>query len=346
MPSVPAASFVYVGNAESNTISVLRLDRQGGDLTAIETTPIPGVAKPGPTSPMAVSPDKRMLFVGIRSEPHIAASFAIDATSGRLAHLGNGKLADAMAYIVTDRSGRFLLSASYGGHKVTVNPIGPDGVVGPVQQIVPTAPNAHCIIPDAANRFVLATSLGGDIVNQFCFDATTGILSPNTPAGATVKDKAGPRHLAFHPSGRFAYLIGELDGAIYAFDYDSAGGRLSETQVLSALPPGFTGKPWAADLHVTPDGRYLYCSERTSSTLAAFKIDPASGRLSMVGTYPTEKQPRGFAIDPSGRYLLAVGQLSNSMTSYAIDGAGGTLTRLKDYPMGQNPNWIEIIDLP
>jgi 6-phosphogluconolactonase len=249
-----------------------------------------------------------------------------------------------MAYIVTDRSGRFLLSASYGGHKIAVNPIGPDGVVGPVQQVVPTALNAHCILPDAANRFVLATSLGGDIINQFRFDSASGALAPHAPASVAVADKVGPRHLVFHPSGRFAYLIGELDGAIHAFDYDAAAGRLSETQAISALPPGFAGTPWAADLHITPDGRHLYASERTSSTLAAFKIDPASGRLNMVGTYPTEKQPRGFAIDPSGCYLLAVGQLSHSMTSYAIDSAGGTLTRLAEYPMGRNPNWIEIVD--
>jgi 6-phosphogluconolactonase len=346
MPSVPAASFVYVGNAESNSISALRLDRHSGAVTAIETVPIPGVATPGPTSPMTVRPDKRVLFVGIRSEPHLVASFAIDAASGRLAHLGNGPLADAMAYIATDRSGRFLLSASYGGHKIAVNPIGPDGVVGAVQQIVPMAPNAHCILPDPANRFVLATSLGGDVVNQFRFDPASGALTPNAPASVKVTDKAGPRHLVFHPSGKFAYLIGELDGAIHVFDYDAGRGRLDETQAASALPPGFAGKPWAADLHVTPDGRHLYGSERTSSTLAAFKIDPASGRLSMVGTYRTEKQPRGFAIDPSGRYLLAVGQLSDSMTSYAIDGADGRLTRLAEYPMGRNPNWIEIVDLP
>jgi 6-phosphogluconolactonase len=346
MSSARTASFVYVGNAESSTISVLRLDRQSGALTAIETTPIPGAAKPGTSTPMAVSPDRRILFVGIRSEPYAVASFAIDAASGRLAHLGNGPLADSMAYIATDRSGRYLLSASYGGHKVAVNPIGSDGVVGTVRQVVPTAPNAHCILPDAANGYVLATSLGGDVVHQFCFDAASGTLTPNTPASVKVKDKAGPRHLVFHPSGRFAYLIGELDGAIYVFDYDAARGRLSETQAVSALPPGFAGEPSAADLHVTPDGRYLYGSERTSSTLAAFAIDPASGKLRAVGSYETEKQPRGFRIDPAGRYLLAVGQLSHRLTSYAIDPAGGTLTQLKQYPMGRNPNWIEIVDAP
>jgi 6-phosphogluconolactonase len=279
MPTAQPASLVYVGNAESNTVSVLRLDRRSGDLSPLETVAMSGVTAPGPTSPMAVSPDKRRLFVAIRSEPYLVASFAIDPASGRLAHLGNAPLADAMAYIVTDRSGRYLLSASYGGNKVTVNPIGHDGIVGPVQQIVPTAPNAHCVLPDPANRFVLATSLGGDLVNQFRFDAASGRLEPNTPATVPVKAKSGPRHLCFHPSSRFAYLIGELDGAIYVFDYDPEHGRLSEVQATSALPSGFAGKPWAADLNVTPDGRFLYGSERTSSTLAAFRIDPASGAL-------------------------------------------------------------------
>lgn len=346
MSSAQAASVVYVGNAESNTISVLRLDRRDGALTTIEIIPIPGVVKPGSTSPLAVSPDNRLLFIGIRSEPYVAASFAIDAANGKLRHLGNGPLADGMAYIVTDRSGRHLLSASYGGSKVAVNPIGADGIVGPVRQVIPTAPNAHCILPDTANRFVLSTSLGGDLVNQFRFDAASGTLTPNAPANVAVKDKAGPRHLAFHPSGRYVYLICELDGAIYAFDYDGARGQLSETQRSSALPPAFTGKPWAADLHVTPDGKFLYGSERTSSTLAAFRIDPANGKLGAIGSYATEKQPRGFRIDPSGRYLLAVGQLSNHLTSYAIDQSSGALTMLGRHSVGENPNWVEIIDLP
>ena len=345
MSSERAANVVYVGNAESCDISVLLLDRRSGELTAIETAAIPGAA-PGLSTPMAVSPDRRVLFVGVRSEPYAVASFAIDATSGRLVHLGNGPLADSMAYLVTDRSGRYLLSASYGGHKVAVNPIGSDGIVGKVQQVVPTAPNAHCILPDPANRYVLAACLGGDVVKQFCFDAMSGTLAPNAPAGVTVNDGAGPRHLVFHPCGKFVYVVGELDGAIGVFDYDAARGLLGKTQVLSALPPGFAGKPSAADLHVTPDGRFLYGSERTSSTLAAFAIDPASGRLRAIGSYRTEKQPRGFRIDPAGRYLLAAGQLSHRLTSYAIDPAGGTLTQLKQYPMGRNPNWIEIVDLP
>jgi 6-phosphogluconolactonase len=113
----------------------------------------------------------------------------------------------------------------------------------------------------------------------------------------------------------------------------------------SALPPGFAGKPWAADIHVSPDGRFLYASERTSSTLSGFAIDTASGRLTPIGHWPTETQPRGFAIDPGGRYLLSVGQLSNSLTAYAIDAASGALAPLNRYPIGANPNWVEIVEL-
>jgi 6-phosphogluconolactonase len=342
----PAATFVYVGNAESNEIYVLQLDRPSGDLTVVEKVPIPGVEKPGSSTPMAMSPDRRFLYVGTRGEPKIAAGFAIDPASGKLKHVASGPLADSMAYISTDRTGRFLLGASYPGHKVTVNPIGPPGTVQPPQQVLPNHPNAHAILADAANRHVLAPTLGNDRIYQFTFDAATGRLAPSTPPAAEVRANAGPRHLVFHPGGKFVYVIGELDGAVHVFDYDAGPGKLTEKQTVSALPPDFQGKPSAADLHITPDGRFLYASERTSSTLAGFKVDPASGTLSPIGSVPTEKQPRGFNIDSAGRYLLAVGQLSHGLSIYAIDPATGKLTKLKEYPMGKNPNWVEIVDLP
>jgi len=228
---------------------------------------------------------------------------------------------------------------------VTVNPIGPNNVVEPAQQTMDTQPNAHCIVADPTNRYVLHTSLGGDVVYQEKFDARTGKLTPNDPPTVSVKAKAGPRHLVFSPNQKFVYLLNELDASIYVFPWDARTGTMKkETQVTTALPKDFTGKPWAADIHVTPDGKFLYASERTTSTLAAFRIDPKSGALTAIDSFPTEKQPRGFAIDPTGHYLLAVGQLSNSMTSYAIDKKSGKLTKLKEYPMGKNPNWVEIVN--
>jgi 6-phosphogluconolactonase len=341
--SAGAATFVYVGNAESQDVTVLEL-KSSGDLTPVETAGVPGPAKPGGSLPLAVSPDKKRLYVGLRNEPYSAVTFTIDARTGKLTLVGSGPLADSMAYVVTDRSAKFLLGASYTGNKITVNPIGPDGVVQPAQQIMATQPNAHCIMPDPSNRYVLHTSLGGDRVYQEKFDVKTGKLTPNDPPSISIKAKAGARHLVFSPNKRFVYLVNELDASIYVFPWDARTGTLKkEVQVATALPGGFEGKPWAADIHLTPDGKFLYASERTTSTLAAFRVDPKTGLLTPIDSYPTEKQPRGFNIDPAGRYLLSVGQLSNSMTSYAIDKATGKLTKLREYPVGKNPNWVEIV---
>ena len=343
MTSANAATFVYVGSSDSQDVTVLEL-KANGDLSPVATTAVPGPAKPGGSLPMAVSPNKKRLYVGLRNEPFTAVTFAIDKKTGKLTLVGPGPLADSMAYVSTDRTGKYLLSASYGGHKVTVSPIGADGVVQATAQNITTLQNAHCIITDPSNKYVLHTSLGGDVVYQQKFDAKTGKLTPNDPPTVSVKAKAGPRHLVFSPNRKFVYLLNELDASIYVFPWDAKTGTLKkETQVASALPKDSTAKPWAADIHVTPDGRFLYASERTTSTLAAFRVDAATGALTAIGTYPTEKQPRGFNIDPSGKFLLAVGQLSNSMTSYAIDKKDGKLTKLKEYPMGKNPNWVEIV---
>jgi 6-phosphogluconolactonase len=345
MSPARAASFVYVGNAESQDITILEL-KSNGDLTPVETAAVPGPTKPGSSLPLAVSPDRKRLYAGLRNEPYSVVTFAIDAKTGKLTPQGAGPLADSMAYVATDRSGKFLLSASYGGNKVAVNPIGADGIVQPAQQVIATEPNAHCILPDPSNRYVLHTSLGGDLVYQDKFDAKTGKLTPNDPPSVSVKAKAGARHLVFSPNGTFVYLVDELDASIYVFPWDAKSGTLKkEVQVITALPRGFEGKPWAADIHLTPEGRFLYASERTTSTLAAFSVDPKTGLLTPIESTPTEKQPRSFNIDPTGRYLLAVGQLSNSMTSYAIDKRTGKLTKLKEYPVGKNPNWVEIVKL-
>jgi len=338
------ATFVYIGNSDSQDVTVLAL-KSNGELTPIETKAVPGPAKPGGSLPMALSPNKKLLYVGLRNEPYSAVTFAIDHKTGKLNLVGSGPLADSMAYVSTDRTGKYLLSASYGGNKVTVNPIGANGVVAPAQQIMATQPNAHCIMTDPSNRYVLHTSLGGDVIYQEKFDAKTGKLTPNDPPTISVKANAGPRHLIFSPNKKFVYLINELDAAIYVFSWNAKTGTLSkEVQITTALPKGFSGKPWAADIHVTPNGKFLYASERTTSTLAAFSIDAKKGTLTSIDSYPTEKQPRAFNIDPSGRYLLAVGQLSNSLTSYSIDKKSGKLTKLKEYPMGKNPNWVEFVE--
>jgi 6-phosphogluconolactonase len=340
-----AAPFVYVGNSESNDIYVLHLNQQTGELTLVETVPIPGVVKSGMSTPMAVSPDRRFLYVATRGEPQAVTTFAIDAKSGKLKFIGSGPLIDSMPYIATDRTGRFLFAASYPGHKFTVSPIGPQNVVRPTLQVLENHTNAHAIRTDARNRYVLATTLGNDLINVFRFDAKTGKLEPNAPPSVSVKAKTGPRHFVFHPNGKLVYVLGELDATVYVFDYDTDKGQLKEKQSVSGLPPGTAGRIAAADLHITPDGKFLYTSERTSSTLTGFKINPADGTLTLVESIPSETQPRGFSIDSTGRFLLAVGQRSNRMSSYKIVPETGRLRKLHEYPMGKSPNWVEIVDV-
>ncbi|MGY3450599.1 lactonase family protein [Bradyrhizobium sp. USDA 4353] len=341
-----AETYAYVGNADSNDISVFKFDATTGEMSPVQTAAFTGVEKPGSSTPLAVSPDKKVLIAGVRSQPFQAESFAIDAKTGQLTHIGNGPLADSMANIAFDRTGKVLFSASYGGNKVAVNPVQANGVVAASSQVIPTGLNAHAFLPSPDNRFVFATNLGSDQVLGFAFDAATGTLTAQDKLTVKTPEKSGPRHFIFHPNGKFIYLLHELNADLAVYAYDADKGIWTEQQRITTLPPGFTGKPWAADLHATPDGTFLYTSERGSNTLAAFKIDPVSGRVTLVGSVPTETQPRGFAIDPAGRYLAAVGEVSNGMTVYKIDPARGALEKVKSYAVGKKPNWVEFVSLP
>ncbi|CCD94437.1 conserved exported hypothetical protein [Bradyrhizobium sp. ORS 375] len=341
-----AETYAYVGNADSNDISVFKFDAATGEVSPVQTAAFVGVEKPGSSTPLAVSPDKRVLVAGVRSQPFQAESFAIDGKTGQLTHIGNGPLADSMANIAFDRTGKVLFSASYGGNKVAVNPLQANGVVAAPSQVIPTGLNAHAVLPSPDNRFVFATNLGSDQVLGFAFDAATGTLTAKDALTVKTPEKSGPRHFIFHPNGKFIYLLHELNADLAVYAYDADKGTWTEQQRITTLPAGFTGKPWAADLHATPDGKFVYASERGSNTLAAFKIDAVNGRVTLIGSVPTETQPRGFAIDPTGRYLAAVGEVSNGMTVYKIDPASGALEKVTSYVVGKKPNWVEFVTLP
>ena len=347
MADSPPETVVYVSNAASKEIYVLAMNRNSGDLIMIEKVPVPGTDKLSPSSmPMAVTPDHRFLYAALHSDTFPVSSFAINPVTGRLTPLTTTPLQDSMVYIVTDRTGRYLLSASYPGNKLTINPIEENGhVVEKTTQIILNKPKSHCILVDQTNKYCYATSLGADIIMEWKFDPATGTLSPNGPGEVHTKQGAGPRHMALHPNRRFLYLITETTDTIGAYAIDRASGTLTELQFVDALPADFKEQPAAADLHVTPDDRFLYGSERKTSTLAGYRTDPEKGTLLPIGHFPTEKTPRGFSIDPRGRFLLSVGLDSNAMTVYRIDPQSGALTSLKQYPMGQQPNWIEVVDL-
>lgn len=336
----------YVSNAGDPSISVLALNRATGDVDLIEKAPIPGADKPSPTSmPLALSPDRRFLHAALRSEPFTVASFAIDPVSGKLKHLGNAPLDASMAYTAVDRTGRWLLAASYPAGKLTVNAIDEQGrVKAPPIQIVTDRPKAHSVLIDASNKYVYSAVLAQDLILQLQFDAANGQLSANAPGEIATKQGAGPRHLAMHPSGRFLYLITETTATIGAYAVDQANGTLRELQFVDMLASPPREQPAAADLHITPDGRFLYGSERRTSTLAGFRVDPDKGTLTLAGRTATETTPRGFGIEPRGKFLLSVGLDSHNMTVYAIR-PNGTLDPVKQHAMGRMPNWVEFVDL-
>ena len=353
-----AGTFVYVSNADDGTIGMYTLKADGS------LEPGARVEAAKLVMPMAVSPDKRFLIAAVRSKPYEAYTYAIDKKSGALKLAGKGPLAESYPYITIDGTGRFLLGASYGANQVGVNPIGKDGKVGDPIQVIPTARNAHSIRTDNTNRFVFVPHLGTDQVFQFVFDKKSGKLSANTPATVQMKQGTGPRHIIVSKDNKFVYLLNELTATVTTLALDAKTGTLKEVDSASALPPdtklgpgmprGAVGAPgqaprntdndiWASDLHLTPNGRFLYAAERTSSTLGGFRVDAASGKLSYAGSTPTEKQPRGFAIDPSGRYIVVSGEKSETISSYAIDAETGALKAIGSYPTGKGANWVEIV---
>ncbi|WP_110686787.1 lactonase family protein [Salinicola aestuarinus] len=344
-------TLVYIANASDGTIGRYRLDRQTETLESLGTT---DAGKN--VMPLAVSPDQRYLYAAVRSEPLRVLSYRIDADSGDLAPIGSGSLSGSMAYIAVDRSGRYLLAASYGDSCVSVSPIDEHGVAGDAIQTEKTGANAHAIQASPDNRHVIATSLGEDHLSQFHFDGT---LTANTPARVDTDAQQGPRHFVFSPCGRFVYVLGEFTADVTTFAFDAESGELTRLSVCHGLPENAglergmrqqeipegdeTRRVWAADLHLTPDGRYLYLSERTSSTLSRLHVDPNTGEARFVASQPTVERPRGFEIDPLGGYLIAVGELSDRAALYRIDSADGALEHVSDAPVGNQANWVEIV---
>ncbi|MEO8807339.1 MAG: beta-propeller fold lactonase family protein [Burkholderiaceae bacterium] len=331
---------VYVSNAESADVSVLHLDDTSGALTPVQRVDAGGVVMP-----LALSPDARFLYASRRSAPFAVLSFAIDPASGELSLLGEAPLPQSMAYIATDRSGRHLLSASYGANVVAVNAIDGDGLARALTQVMPTGLNAHAICTDPSNRFAFVTNLGAGVVMQLCFDASSGQLVPNVPPSIAVRAGAGPRHLAWHPAGHVLYLLNELDASIDVFAFEPQRGTLAHLQTVASMPAGFEGKPWAADLHLTPDGRFLYSSDRRSHTLAGFTVEASTGLLSPLGHTLTLAEPRGFNITLDGRWLIAAGQAAHRVGVYRIDPHSGALDSVCEHAVGRGPNWVETVRL-
>jgi 6-phosphogluconolactonase len=355
-----AATFVYVSNADDGDIGAYRLLDSG------ELQPGARAKAANVVMPMTVSPDRRFLYAASRSKPYSVHAYSIDRNTGALTLLATSPLAESFPYISLDKTGRYLFGASYGGHVVSVNAVSSDGrVAAEPLQVIPVGRNAHSIRVDESNKFVYVPTLGSDQIFQFTFDASTGKLSSNTPAVYLMKEKTGPRHFITSSDNKFLYALSELQGTVTTFAVDGKTGLLTEVSTTSGLPPdtklgpgaprGAVGGPnappprntdndiWAADIHMTPNGRFLYISERTGNMLAALSVDGASGKLTYLSSTPTERQPRGFAIDPKGRFLVATGEKSETISVYAIDQGSGALKFINKYPTGKGANWVEIV---
>lgn len=266
------------------------------------------------------------------------SAFAIDPMTGELSLLNQQPSGGAgPCHIVVDRQGKHALVANYGGGSAAVLPIEDGGKLGEPSCVVQhkgsgpnpkrqEGPHAHSINLDAANRFAVVADLGLDQVLVYRYDADKGTLTPNDPPAAKVAPGAGPRHFAFHPDGKHAYVINELANTVTAFDYDPQHGTFKEIESITTLPGGFKGTSHCAEVVIHPSGKFLYGSNRGHDSIAVFTIDPETGKLTAAGHQSKGvKEPRNFVVDPTGAYLIVGNQKGNTLSTFRIDTKTGAL---------------------
>jgi 6-phosphogluconolactonase len=336
--AAPAICLVYTGSyseAKDEGIQVFSLDMSSGALTKVGGAS--GVKNP---SFLAIHPSKKYLYVVGETnefsgmEVGAVAAFALDDKGVPTFLNAQSSEGQAPCHISVDKAGMNALVANYGSGHVAVLPIAEDGKLGAsscaihhegksVDKNRQEGPHAHSFNLDPANRFAFAADLGLDKIMVYKFDGAKGTLAPNDPAAAAVPPGSGPRHFAFHPSGKYAYACGEMTSTVIAFAYDADKGVLREQQVLSTLPQETKGNS-TAETQVSPDGRHVYVSNRGHNSVAVFDVDEATGKLKAAGHCPTGgKTPRNFGIDPSGKWLIAANQDSGNVVVFKIDAKSG-----------------------
>lgn len=345
-----APSFVFFGTytgPKSKGIYRAAFDSATGKLSPAELA-----AECGSPSFLAVHPTGKFLYAidekaDATKEPNRGvAAYAIDARTGALTLLNEQGIGTrGPCHLEVDATGRTLLVANYSGGSVVSLPIAADGRLGAARSqhqhtgssVNPNRqkqPHAHAITIAPGNRFAYAPDLGIDKVMIYRLDAAQATLAPATPAFAALPPGSGPRHIAFRPDGKFAYVINELLCTMAVFAADAKTGALTAVQSLSTLPPGETVQRGqsTAEVYAHPSGKFLYGSNRGHNTIVVYAIDAATGRLALVEHQSTQGQtPRHFAIDPSGGWLLAENQASDTVVVFRIDEKTGRLT-----PTGQS----------
>lgn len=355
--------FVYIGTYtgdRSEGIYLYSMNLSSGVLKHAAT--VSGVTNP---SFLDIEPNCRYLYsvseVGeFAGKPSGAVSaFAVDLQTGELTPLNQQpSYGTGPCYLSVDQTGKWVLVANYGSGSAAILPIQDDGCLGEATDVVQHqgsnvdprrgGPRAHSITLDPANRYAFVADLGLDKIMIYRLDLVQGKLIPNDEPWAPVKPGAGPRHFAFHPNSKYAYVINELDNTVTAFAYDSPRGTLKEIQVVSTLPGDFTGTSYCADIHIVPSGKFLYGSNRGHDSIAVFAIDERTGKLTCVGHEPTQgKTPRNFAIDPTGAFLLAANQGTDNIVVFRIDQQTGKLAptgHMVEVPMPVCVKMVPIAD--
>jgi 6-phosphogluconolactonase len=248
-----------------------------------------------------------------------------------------------------------LLVANYGSGSFAAFPLAQNGEVQPMSSLMQDhgssvnldrqeGPHGHCLVAGPDDQFAYGCDLGLDKVAIFKFDVTQGKLVLNEPAFAAVKPGAGPRHIAFHPNGKWAFVINEMGSSLTAFSCDASSGGLTEIQTISTLPDGFSGQSTGAEVAVHQFGKFVYASNRGDDSIVVFACNPETGRLTFVQRMPTGgKTPRQFEIDPTGTYLLAANQDSNTIVVFSIDFASGKLKPSGSEAHSDNPMCVRCL---
>lgn len=331
----PGKQHVYIGTytgAKSKGIYRAEFDPATGKLSPAELA----AEIPSPSF-LNIHPNGQFLYAADAegSPKGGVAAFAIDRSTGQLTRLGRtAACGSGPCYVAVDHAGKSVLAASYGTGTVAALAIRGDGSVADAAEVIQqrdpgsaAQPHAHSINVDANNRFAVCADLGLNQLLVYRLDAEQAKLTPNDPPFTRVKPGSGPRHFAFHPSGKLAYSNMEHTSQVIALAYDPAKGTLAELQTLSTLPADFQGNNSTAEIQVHPNGRFVYVSNRGHDSIAMFAIAADTGHMTALGHQVTGgKTPRNFRIDLSGKYLLAANQGSDSVVVFRLDGESGKLT--------------------
>ncbi|MBL8943872.1 MAG: lactonase family protein [Myxococcales bacterium] len=333
-PELPTALALFVSSG--TTVMRFAVDLDTGAATAVETLELGA-----DVGPMVQDEAGTRLWVARYGDRRVLGyAIAPDGTPSPIAETDVGL---AIVYLSRSEAGPHLLAADFNGGEIASFGLQPDGAVipGAISSLdVAMQPHAIVLAPD--RRFAFVPHLGGDQIRQFTFDATSGVLAPNDPLQVDAAPGNGPRHMIFSADVPVAWVSNENGDSVTTWAYDAEAGRLGAPQTISTLPAGVDGGDnYVADLHVTPDGRFVYVSNRGHDTLAIFAVQP-DGSLVAAGHAPTEAYVRDFAIEPGGRFLFAAGQNSGTLATHRI-GADGQLQHLGAVAAGPSPVWVEII---